>query len=629
MFKAEKGSALLVGQTKLDRSLIFDGKLVGLTNYLKKIEDLSKKFNVVYFKSHPYVKDKSLYDAIRKIENIKFTNENIYRLLSCSEISTVIVISSSVLYEAKYFSKKVVFLNKKFNLFEKEFNEKNYVSIDSVILQPSFWQDIIFGECEEKVPYIPIKLDSNTMRAALNDFWGYTDYDPVVRVVKKSNVKIEVSPSTHSGKENYKKGIVGNIVNITDKLNLNFIGELVRFYALNKKLEKEAKKFIGIKDIQFITYRPEAPFGGRGGAGAVQSAVKTILKDKLENLSIRYSFSEKDGVWHSKKNKYFVKKRFPKIYSEESRCFQFWASMVFVFDKAKSVDTLYVTQDIPTAYALSLMRRKYILIVHSQGARLDEIDALGEYFNRFERHIINVMEDKALLNASKVYFPSRGARLEFEKSKYKTRSVLDKVKFSDTCLYNTLYYIPTEVEHEYIKKNDELLTFISVGTVTSSKGQDRTFEYLKHLATKRPELKIRWICVGKGPLLDSLVKDYSNMKISNLEVQFLQKVEYAQVQFLLKISDIYIMLHRKSIFDLATLEAMNRNCMLILSRCGGNIEFNKAGNVVFSDDDFDFDKLKIEKLKNINKSTYIEYFGNEKFKKQWTDVLLMEVKENE
>ena len=42
------------------------------------------------------------------------------------------------------------------------------------------------------------------------------------------------------------------------------------------------------------------------------------------------------------------------------------------------------------------------------------------------------------------------------------------------------------------------------------------------------------------------------------------------------------MLHRISIFDIATLEAMKAQCSLILSEVGGNIDFNKNDNVIFS-----------------------------------------------
>ena len=624
-FIAEKNSGLLVGQTFLDRSLIFKDKLYGLGNYLQKIAGIAQKCEVLYFKPHPYVKDKALYEKLRQVENLKFTNENVYKILCSDGVNLVCGISSSVLYEAKYFNKRVQFFNKKFDMYQDRFSERNYVSIGNDILQPSFWQQVILDKSDK--PLIDIHLDSNYIRATLNDFWSFTQYDPIVRVVKKADL---FSKEKATGKKNAdsvktNQGLAGSAVRIADALGLRFMAEAIRFKALQLKLEKEQQKApLQYRSLHFITYRPEAPQGGRGGAGAVQTAVKQILGGRIADLPVKYSFSERDGIWHTKKNKYFVKKRFPVIYSEESRLFQLWATMVFAFDKAKANDCLYITQDVPTGYALALMKRDFILVIHSQGSRLDEIDALGEKFSTYERHIINYMEDQALLSAKQVYFPSLGAKSEFLHSKYKRRGLLSKVKFAATPLYNTLYYVPKMQPLEDIQPNEQVITCISVGTVTASKGQDNSLAYLIKAAASHPDLSFRWICVGKGPLLDKLKAEDKHTP-SNLEVIFMQKVPYPQVQYLLSISDIYIMLHRKSIFDLATLEAMNNSCMLILSRQGGNLEFNPDANVVFADVDFSFAKADIERLKALNKAAYKKYFSNDKFKELWSSTVAAEV----
>lgn len=623
-FIADKNTSLLIGQTELDRSLIKGKKLYSLNNYLDQITKIAKESSILYFKPHPYVKNKELYERLSSIQNLKFTNENVYKLLACDGVDRIIGISSSVLYEAKYFNKKCMFLNKKFDMYKESFSEINYISIGNDILQPSFWEYIILGT--RNIEKIKVQLDSNTIRASLNDFWSYTEFDPITRVIKKSGISFSDKKLNSKPQKNINHGFIGKLIAITDTIGLSSIGEIIRFKALNLKLEQcRSSGEREIKNIHFLTYRPEAPLGGRGGAGAVQTAIKTLIGPSLGQYPVKYSFSEKDGVWHTIKNKYFVEKRFPKIYSKKSRCFQLWATMVFVFDNAKSNNTLYITQDIPTAYALATMNRRYILVIHSQGSRLDEIDALGEYFSKVERNIINKMEDVAILNAKKVYFPALGAKEEFIKSKYKKQSILDKVKFADCPLYNTLYYIPESEVYPSIKEDDSYISFISVGTVTSSKGQDRTLDYLIKLANKNPTLKIRWFCVGKGPLLSKVRDLYESSSPDNLTVEFLEKVPYPKVQYLLKISDIYIMLHRKSVFDLATLEAMNNKCMLILSRQGGNFEFNVCNNVLFDDQDFDFVIDNIRKLQDINKKTYEEYFSNKCFINSWTENLLKDI----
>lgn len=44
------------------------------------------------------------------------------------------------------------------------------------------------------------------------------------------------------------------------------------------------------------------------------------------------------------------------------------------------------------------------------------------------------------------------------------------------------------------------------------------------------------------------------------------------------------MLHRISIFDFATLEAMSQHSAIILSKIGGNLDFDMNSNIIFAED---------------------------------------------
>lgn len=82
------------------------------------------------------------------------------------------------------------------------------------------------------------------------------------------------------------------------------------------------------------------------------------------------------------------------------------------------------------------------------------------------------------------------------------------------------------------------------------------------------------------------------------------------------------MLHRKSIFDLATLEAMKAGCALILSRLEGNLEFNVCNNVLFADTDKAYINLdEINKLKELNKIAFNKFFSNKNFKEEYEAVI--------
>jgi len=54
-----------------------------------------------------------------------------------------------------------------------------------------------------------------------------------------------------------------------------------------------------------------------------------------------------------------------------------------------------------------------------------------------------------------------------------------------------------------------------------------------------------------------------------------------------------MMLQRISIFDLATLEVMNKEKAIVLSAVGGNIEFNKENNIILFNNDYELTAKQI------------------------------------
>jgi glycosyltransferase involved in cell wall biosynthesis len=522
------------------------------------------------------------------------------------------------------------------------FNEEYYFSFGKEsILQPAFWGPL-FGNV--KLEKLDIAFYPNQIRAALNDYWAYTEWDPVVRTVKRSqygerinktlrldlvsnlnslnhdvlDLKKELSKVNITSSSNLKvvkeRKAINNdnliIIKFLQIIGLKKLNELIIFKALNDKLKKCVPLNASNKRICCYTYRPRAIEGGRGGGGAVQSAMQQILGDSYKDAKIEYIYSEKDGVWHTLKNKFFTKKRFPKIFPSQTDLMQLWTAMVFIYDKAKDKSGVFITHEIFSAYALALLKKKYVLVLHSQGSKVHEMTALGEKTTAVTRYIINKCEEMALKGAYKVYFPSLGARLSFLKdTNYKGNNI------SEMPLYNTVYAHPEFVPHETLIRDDNYITLISIGTMTESKGQDQSLKYVKKLASSSDK-KIRWLCVGKGPLKNKVVSEANDAmeQYSNLDIIFLEKVPYPTVKYLLSISDIYLMLHRVSIFDLATLEAMETGLMLILSRIGGNLEFNVCNNVKYDDENFNLDANEIEKYKQLSLEAF-KTFNNESFKK--------------
>lgn len=630
-------SLLVVGQTKLDKSLISDGKLVDLRDFKDELVRLANDYENIYFKPHPYRKDNTELKAF--LDTIKptiMTNENIYHLLSSRNIKAVTGVSSSVIYEARFFDKKRQFLKKAFQ-FDYENNQiskRTYYSIGDSIFYPSMWSEILksLGGKPCDCSFIP-KHYPNRVRVALNDFWSQTEFDPSVRMAIKyfgKNIIKEEKPVSIStvqfSPKSLKQYWVHKLIRLFEKLPLGSnVIDLITLKAMIDFLRKKSHIFSSkpVTKIHCLTYRPEAPNGGRGGAGAVVSAMKKILGEHLGKYDMVYSFSEKDGVWHTKKNRYFNAQKFPVIFSEKSSLIMLWSAMAFARELTSKESAVYVTHEYGTAYALSLLRKKYVLVIHSQGPRLEEKDKLGEGVSWIGRKIITYCEKKAIEGAYKTYFPSVGARDSFFNSTY-CHLQLDKLNVGRP-LYNTLYCEPEleAVDSVFLNSNTNI-KFLSVGTCTEAKGFDQSIDFLTSVV-KATNKEIYWIWIGKGPLEEEVEEKAEKLAKSSSNFHFVhyRSLPYAQVQYCMTKADIYLMLHRKSIFDLATLEAMRASCALVLSPIEGNLEFNVCENVIYKNpnDPLDLEKLNIDELKDLNRKAYEQAFSNTNFKQQYTEII--------
>ena len=117
------------------------------------------------------------------------------------------------------------------------------------------------------------------------------------------------------------------------------------------------------------------------------------------------------------------------------------------------------------------------------------------------------------------------------------------------------------------------------------------------------------------------------LKYPNFEFIYRIRMPHYEVIRMCEISDIYIMLQRISIFDLATLEAMNNNCALVLSNIGGNLDLNKENNIILIDvKDYnsgvkDILNADLDVLKKKNKKIFEKYFSAESFSNNYKNTL--------
>lgn len=106
--KYQRGIGILACQTKVDRSLISDGKILNLADFGERVLDLASDHDVILISPHPLAgMEIAGLEALRTIPGLRITLANSYRMLASGEIRTLSSISSSLLAEAEYFDVRV------------------------------------------------------------------------------------------------------------------------------------------------------------------------------------------------------------------------------------------------------------------------------------------------------------------------------------------------------------------------------------------------------------------------------------------------------------------------------------------------------------------------------------------
>ena len=198
-----------------------------------------------------------------------------------------------------------------------------------------------------------------------------------------------------------------------------------------------------------------------------------------------------------------------------------------------------------------------------------------------EIQALNLLEAFAFKNAQSVFFPSNGAYRSFLESS----ETLGANDFNyGGPLYNTVPPVvdtlpdPLPEWMNQLPKGQSL--FLTVGALTWEKGVDRVADLMQVLGQ---ELKspITWVIVGNGPYWDKIEARCRSLPDSITPVMVPGPIPHEQIGVLMQRADLFLMGHRRSIFDFATLEAMQAGCGLVLSPVGGNLEFDLRKNVLW------------------------------------------------
>lgn len=296
----------------------------------------------------------------------------------------------------------------------------------------------------------------------------------------------------------------------------------------------------------------------------------------------------------------------------------------FLASDAKKNNAVYISNDIYSAYALARYGQKYVLLYHGQGDFVSDLNAFGGQLTEREIEFITYVEKEAIKHSYKTFFPSIGARFHF------LNTIKGTVHFEENApLYNSIYDFPAkEYKKEHSKDN---LFFLSIGQMTRLKGMDRIPDFLNRIR-KCTGKKIRWIVVADGELKEGVKERMDALnamapKEEQMEYKVMDHaVDHQKIYQLMAESDIYLMLHRISIFDFSTLEAMYMGKAIILSDVAGNDEFNINNNILMVNEDLQDSDL-ISFIQNMdsygkrNRKVYDDNFSVDRFRERYYKVI--------
>lgn len=330
--------------------------------------------------------------------------------------------------------------------------------------------------------------------------------------------------------------------------------------------------------------------GHTGGPGGVLAMQQELLGSAYKNCPIQYLF-QPPKITYPPEVQAQINSVAGKLRGVIQGAYFIQSHPTIKRDLNNGNSVVLICHDLGTAYGAFLSGLKYSVVYHQQGSILNEMIATGVTPTAEEIKLMNKIERRTLEHAERVYFPSLGAQQVLINTSENV-AASDKIPYSEFALYNT---IPDA--HETLN-DDELLKqlgipqidrqsteiFFSCGDFNNEKGMERIPPFLEEYA-KSTDKKVVWIAIGSAgahEIFKNLETESSSYSFKSY--LFGKRTDHDTLLALMNYCDYYIMMHRNSIFDLATLESMRAGAALILSPTGGNLEFNVNNNVVFVDD---------------------------------------------
>jgi len=246
------------------------------------------------------------------------------------------------------------------------------------------------------------------------------------------------------------------------------------------------------------------------------------------------------------------------------------------------------------------------------------------------KNFLENIEYSIYKNVSKIWFPSLWAydALLNTTTNNKIIKLLNNRYKEVFIFYNWINKTPKIKHNKDLEKHllKEWYNFVTISSLNNAKWVDRIPQFLWEL--KKKWIKFSWTLVWKGELSNKIKQEIKENNIYNESNIFEQWFPKEDILGLLSKTDFYILFHRFSIFDLATLEAMNYWNTPILSNIWWNKEVIIKNNwLLINENNFNnIDSFKkfinnnnLKKLKTLNKWIIENNFSEENFIKKYQE----------
>lgn len=285
-------------------------------------------------------------------------------------------------------------------------------------------------------------------------------------------------------------------------------------------------------------------------------------------------------------------------------------------------DDVYIVHDMQFAHPF-LKRypfHKTVMVLHCQGSYYSEWQAFtNRSFKPLHWYDTKMLRD-IVPRLRYLAFPAKGAEDTFIESDPELGPIVKNIERK--YLYNGVE-CPEIAEGtcaEWIEqlRADPGYRFTTVAALNAAKAVERIPQYLG--ALKREGIDFKWMLVGQGIKADEVQAEIERNHIEDNTIWIRDFIAHDEILQLLSITDFYMLFHRRSVFDLSTLEAMHYGAIPILTPVGGNKDVLTDGNGLFVNDFNDVSPLvalihsgDLSKLKAKNRFIQRERFNERAF----------------